>query len=335
MESEKANTPTPPVGVIESLTRGFETVAGSLALILLPLLLDLFLWVGPRLTFRPAFLSYYHDFWEPMVASMDEEVQSGLNQTGDLILELSEDMPDQYLPIFGMPSLMAWREAEPLPFDYLPPVVEMRTPVDVLGVNVLSILAGFVLLGCYIAIIAEKVKSGKAKPGKILSRLPINMIWLGIFFFAAVILLFLVYLPFLLVAVSFALVSDWLAVLVNFLGLLLVLWIGVFVIFTIHGIFLNERGVFRALWDSVRVVQWNMPATLMLFLLIMILSSALSQIWLLAPAHTWMTVLAIGANAFIQTGLIAATFFYFKDRYRYWEESRAEMLAKLEQRRIQ
>ena len=42
--------PTPPVGVIESLTTGFETVASHLGLLLFPALLDLFLWLGPRLS---------------------------------------------------------------------------------------------------------------------------------------------------------------------------------------------------------------------------------------------------------------------------------------------
>ncbi|MBN1122357.1 MAG: hypothetical protein JXJ17_14880 [Anaerolineae bacterium] len=335
MESEKANTPTPPVGVIESLTRGFETVAGSLVLILLPLLLDLFLWVGPRLDFRPAFASYYYDLWEPMVASMDTEMQSGLKQFGDQILELSETMPDQYLPIFGMPSLMAWREAEPLPFGYIPPVWEVRTSVDVLGANVLSLLAGFVLFGCYITVIAERVKSGKTKFGRVLARLPINLIWLGLFFVTAFIILFLIYIPFLLVSASFLLVSELLSAVINFLGLILIFWIAAYVVFTIHGIFLNERGLFRSLWDSIRVVQWNMPQTITLFLLVAILSTALSRIWLLAPVGSWTALLAIGGNAFVQTGLIAATFFYYKDRYRYWQESRAEMLARLEQHRIQ
>jgi hypothetical protein len=335
MESEKANTPTPPVGVIESLARGFETVAGSLVLILLPLLLDLFLWIGPRLDFKPAFLSSYHDFWEPMVAAMDEEMQGSFKQFSDQMLELSETMPNQYLPVFGMPSLMAWRDAEPLPFDYIPPVWEVRTPVDVFGANVLSLLAGFVLFGCYITIIAERVKSEKTKFGRILARLPVNLIWLGLFFAALFIILFLVYIPFLLVSASFLLVSEWLSAVINFFGLILIFWIAAFVAFTIHGIFLNERGLFRSLWDSIRVVQWNTPPTLMLFLLILVLGTALSRIWLLAPANSWMTLLAIGGNAFVQTGLIASTFFYYKDRYRHWQESHAEMLARLEQRRIQ
>ncbi len=334
MESEKANTPTPPVGVIESLAKGFETVAGSLVLIVLPLLLDLFIWVGPRLDFRPAFSASYHDTWEPLLASMDEETQKALKPLGDALLEQSESMPYRYLPVVIMPSLMTWRDAEPLPFNYLPPVWEVADPVEVFGINILSLLVGFVLFGCYMTIIAEKVKGSKNKLGRVLSRLLINLIWLGIFFVAMFFILFLVFMPFFLVSASFLLVSEWLSATINIFGLILVFWIAAYVIFTIHGIYLNERGLFRALWDSIRVVQWNMPPTVLLFLLIVVLGSALSRIWLLAPVDTWMIVLAIASNAFIQTGLITATFYYYKDRYRHWEETRAELLSKLEQSRI-
>ena len=72
MGSENISAPTPPVGVIESFTVGFETVASRLVLLLLPLVLDLFLWVGPRLSYRPAFMSYYEDIWQPTMASFDE-----------------------------------------------------------------------------------------------------------------------------------------------------------------------------------------------------------------------------------------------------------------------
>src|ERR1051326_6269870 len=45
--------PEPPLGIIASITSGFETVNARLELILLPLGLDLFLWLGPHLSIKP------------------------------------------------------------------------------------------------------------------------------------------------------------------------------------------------------------------------------------------------------------------------------------------
>src|SRR5690606_4894026 len=78
MNANNVDAPTPPVGVIESLTLGFETVASRLVLVLLPILLDLVLWVGPRISFGPAVntvVDAYHDrLWKPFVVSVEPEM---------------------------------------------------------------------------------------------------------------------------------------------------------------------------------------------------------------------------------------------------------------------
>jgi hypothetical protein len=109
----------------------------------------------------------------------------------------------------------------------------------------------------------------------------------------------------------------------------------VFLAFTVHGMFLNDRNIIASMWDSMRVVQWNMSSTFGLFLLVLIINTAMRYIWELADPGSWLALAAIGGNSFITTGLIAATFVYFKDRYRYWHEIREELLAELERRRAQ
>ena len=46
-------TPAPPHGIITSLVTGFEAINARLELILLPLALDLWLWLGPHLSVSP------------------------------------------------------------------------------------------------------------------------------------------------------------------------------------------------------------------------------------------------------------------------------------------
>ena len=48
MESTQVELPPPP-GVINSIKAGFDAIAAHITAILLPLLLNLFLWLGPRL----------------------------------------------------------------------------------------------------------------------------------------------------------------------------------------------------------------------------------------------------------------------------------------------
>src|ERR671924_410357 len=53
MAQAPVQMPAPPQGLIASLVSGFETVNARLELILLPLALDVFLWLGPHLSIRP------------------------------------------------------------------------------------------------------------------------------------------------------------------------------------------------------------------------------------------------------------------------------------------
>ena len=50
MNVQKIESLPPPPGVIGSLRAGFDAVSKHIGLILLPVALDIFLWLGPRLS---------------------------------------------------------------------------------------------------------------------------------------------------------------------------------------------------------------------------------------------------------------------------------------------
>jgi hypothetical protein len=331
--SSNHDPPTPPVGVIESLAQGFETVAGHLVLLLLPLLLDVFLWLGPRISLRP----YYSQIWEPLVRQMEQEPENPWAELYGGLAAVVEGMPViQYLPILGMPSLLAGREAASPPFDYVPPTWKIRTTSELMGVNLLSAIGGLILGSLYIAMVAQQVRETRIRLGEIITRLPsllAQLLLLGVLVF---VMLFAILVPFLILGLMLrASFPQWMAELTIVTGMVFVLWIGLFGTFTIHGMFMQRRRLFGAIWDSVRVVQWNLPATVFLVFLVFTLSWALNWVWGLADPGSWLALIAIGGNTFISTGLIAATFVFFKDRYRHWREMRDALLAELERRRAQ
>ncbi len=342
MDRENFAAPTPPVGVIESLSIGFETVAGKLALVLLPLLIDLLLWVGPRVSLAPAIdtvVNAYHDaIWQPMVVSFNPDLASAWPEFSAAITEVLGSTVEQYLPVghaplFGLPVLLAGREAATLPFDYRPVLWQIDSPVGMAGLRLAALAIGLVLGSFYVGLIAEQVRRGRIDLGAAVRRWPRNLMWLALFVVVLPIIMLVVYFPFVVLGAGFALISPVLGVMVDWGGRLLLVWIALFLVFTVHGMFLNGRRLVGALWDSVRVVQWNMSATIMLVLLILLISVALTTVWSLAPAGSWLALAAIAGNAFISTGLLTASFVFFRDRYRYWRELRAELMAELERRR--
>jgi hypothetical protein len=369
MATETIKTPTPPVGVIESLSRGFETVAGYPMLLALPLLLDLLLWVGPRVNFEPAVDTFMdetrHELqqqqaneetmsqWEQFGDLLHEGlgganaqyfpaqvVPTNFGQVIDLILVLSDPQSSlvqarvQSIPLIGTPTTFAAREAADLPFGYSPPVWAIASMSGVLGIKLLAFGIQLVVGTIYLLLIASRVA---AKPINFaaIARLPIVILQIMILGFVLQILLLVVLVPFIILAGGSTLISNFLAGMVLIMGLLIGLWASLFVIFPVHGMLLNRRNILGALWDSFRVVQWNMSSSMMLMLIIAGLNLALGYLWTLSDLGSWIALLAAGGNAFFSTGLIAATFVFYQDRYRYWREMREALLAELQRRRAQ
>ena len=51
MQMQESTIPRPP-GLVATLAKGFDTIANNIAIIILPVMLDLFLWLGPKLRLK-------------------------------------------------------------------------------------------------------------------------------------------------------------------------------------------------------------------------------------------------------------------------------------------
>jgi len=69
METEQGKLPPPP-HLFASLMAGFDSIANHIMVILPPVLLDLFLWLGPHLSLK--------QFVQPVIDSLTTLVSSSL-----------------------------------------------------------------------------------------------------------------------------------------------------------------------------------------------------------------------------------------------------------------
>src|SRR5947207_2670807 len=111
--------PEPPLGVIASITSGFETVNARLELILLPLALDLFLWLGPHLSIRPM-MEKSLNLMRIILARNPPSLQ-GFEASRDRLITFAAEFnlfsvisQPLGLPL-GLPSLMAGRSPSVIP----------------------------------------------------------------------------------------------------------------------------------------------------------------------------------------------------------------------------
>ena len=73
MYVQKLETLPPPPGVLGSLKAGFEAVSSHVILISLPFLLDVFLWLGPRMA--------VNELLGPVYAASFRQIQSTMGST--------------------------------------------------------------------------------------------------------------------------------------------------------------------------------------------------------------------------------------------------------------
>jgi len=311
------------LGVVGVLIAGFETVNTRLDLILLPLALDLFLWLGPHLSIQP------------MVAGVLEQLSAvfgGGAGNPDLIRSFNElhDLLTEYGAAFnlfsalstaplGLPSLMASRAPMEMPTGS-PLVWSLANPVVYLFLMVSLTLAGVFLGTLYFNSIAQQVRDTRISLTRLWTQVWGD--WLQILLVIGLGLVVLVMLgaPLLLLGGLLALLSPFIGSLFTLLGSMVGLWIFIYLGFTLHGIVLQRRNLFLAVWDSVRLVHRNLSATAGLFAVVMLTSAGLSFVWNAPADDSWLLLVGMGGHALVSTALVAATFKFYQDRYRWWQE---------------
>ncbi|NDJ34781.1 MAG: hypothetical protein GYB64_08935 [Chloroflexi bacterium] len=364
--------PTPPVGVIGIISRGFELVADKPILLLFPLLLDLLLLIGPQVDFsellvlveaeghdRIVQISEQAGLPEPVIARQALMAElSALNGgveprympalgvpavvapgiQSSIISGIQPDTPfarDQAPPLldasvwfqFGVPSLLTGRSAHTSPTIILRIGGPLNAALLLTGLR----LCGFALAMVFFMLIAQAVQSSTLSLRKLLAdaprRLLQGLMFAGVLAVITVVTMFI----FWLIALVLSLMNLGGGQLVIGVGTAVKAWIVLFMQFGLHGMLLNDRHLFPAIWDSMRVVQWHLPATLLFLMLIFAIDLVFTQIWLLFDSGFLLLPGLVG-HSVISAGLVAAGFIYFRDRHRHWYEFHTLLVAELKRR---
>ncbi|MEK7327245.1 MAG: hypothetical protein AAB217_18525 [Chloroflexota bacterium] len=321
--------PKPPVGVIESLTTGFEAVASHLGLILFPMTLDVFLWLGPHLSINPIVqksvdLVKSFRFSDPASIEGQKRWAELLQVMGERtnVFTMLSTAP------LGVPSLIAGQLPVALPGGQ-PVILPISNELLFLTLALAFALLGLLLGAIYFNMVGSLLRDGDAKPGlpQTVRRIIINWANLTAFCLIVGVVVVFVSLPAVIFIALLRLLSPFLGELALSMWGALVLWVFAYLAFSLHGMVLKGRGVFGSMWDSIRLVQWNLWAVMGLFILIFLLNWGLGYVWSLPKPDSWLTLAGIAGHAFVSTGLVAATFVFYKDRYRWWAEMRQWLLA--------
>ncbi|MBI5052752.1 MAG: hypothetical protein HZB77_06895 [Chloroflexi bacterium] len=316
----------PPVGVIESLTGGFETAASRLPAVFFPLAFDLFLWLGPRLSINPLIQQLIN------LVNSAPAPDAASDQNRQAIVEMWRIMGEKtnLFTLFstwpvGVPSLMS-AELPTLSPNGKPLLLSLDNGLLMLFFVITFSLIGLLLGAIYYNVLASSLREQPLTLNDLLVRSIINWAKLVVFVLLVMLMGGIISVPFLLVIGLLQLINVGLAAIGVSIWGAMAMWLWIYIAFTWHGMVLRDRSVWGAMWDSMRLVQFNLFPVMGLYILTFVLNWGLGYLWSLPAEDSWLTLAAIGGHAFVSTALVAATFVFYKDRYRWWVEVRSQKI---------
>lgn len=320
MTGNSQTAPLPPK-LLPSLRTGFDAITNHLVLILIPMALDLFLWLGPHLRIQKiiesilAQLLAFNTLQDPAAEEMliaGQEAWTTLAESLNLFSAL------RAYPV-GIPSLMASMFSLDTPAGTAV-IWELNSLIEVVFILIGLTILGLILGTFFYLVVAQATIHGEIRLRQSVQNWP----WAAL----QVILLALIWLA-LLIIISIP--GSCLVSLVALGGfpigqcaLLLysgaILWLFFPLLFSAHGIFIKHANVISSVKASVRITRYTLPTTGLFFLLVLLISKGLDLLWQVPPPTSWLTIIGLAGHAFIVTGLLAASYIYYRDAS-YWVDN--------------
>lgn len=309
MEVSQTQTLPPPPGIINSIRSGFDRIAVHISVILLPVALDLFMWLGPRLQLRALFDSFKADvvsIWQSggMPA---EEIQQGLDFYESAIPGINLFWLLRTFPT-GIPSLLYPHSSSPTPLGS-----SVNWQVGALDFPAwIFLLIGMGWIGgalYYRSVVGVAVP---AEGEKMVSVVPATFQTALISIFSGVVVT-VIGVPVLLILLLIAQAN---AVLANLFMLVISLgsmWMVVPLFFWPHGIFLKKQNVFTSILTSIQLARYTLPTSSLFVLTVFLISFGLNLLWVVPPENSWLTLFGIFGHAYVTTALLASSFIYYHE----------------------
>ncbi|HMN59565.1 MAG TPA: hypothetical protein PJ988_04340 [Anaerolinea sp.] len=325
MDTATPTQSTLPPRLIACLSAGFNLVAGRIYLIFIPVALDLLLWLGPHFRIRQVF--------QPLIADWISTVQAGgsaeiinmlaaVRQLWDVLLERFNLLSFlSTLPV-GVPSLLTGVAPLKNPLGAAP-VYEVTSVSQVFSGFLLFSLLGLLLGSLYFGFVARST----TQPPEPFS-FP-RFIWetgqVLLFVLLLILIVLVLAIPVSLITTILAMISPGLAQLAMlFMGFIL-LWLFIPLVFSPHGVFAAHQNIFRSMLISARMVRMLFPGVGLFLLSALVLTQGMGYLWRIPPETSWLMLAGILGNAYISTGLLAASFVYYRGAVRWVEDLRRNL----------
>lgn len=307
------------MGVIESLSAGYRLVGYRIYLLVVPVALDLILWLAPRLSVETLFdrlAAFYTSVSQ--TGELSGDMLTLTQQAATLIEQAGRGSNLLHMlvssSLLHVPSLII--TLEPVADAH---IYDITNPVLVLG-----LFGGFALLSLlfgvlYLGMLARYLPIGQGEKGDSLRQ----FVYLsGRRWLLTLLYTFLVGFAFFAVYTPAILGISLIMLLLPALGSGLIFLLGglTFVVyfylyFAIIGFVVDDLSIFDAVVRSMRLVRHNFWSTLGFIVLLNLISIGFSLLLgSVAAQQPYGTVMAIVINAYIGTGLAMSILVFYRTR---------------------
>jgi len=306
------------LGVIDSLSAGYRFLGRRIELLIVPILLDLLFWLGPRFSVAPLFqqtaaLYTQVSATEGMpadMADMTKQAATLLSQMGEQSNLLGTLANTTMLHV---PSLMAGSGVS------VGPVIEIHSPLAavflLIGFSLLGVLIGVV----YMNMLARTLPIGDgAKPatfGEFVATVARHFAMIILYVLLIIGVLIVGAIPVTLTVALLSLLNPYIGsmVFMLFSGVVLVLFF--YLYFVTAGVILDDLPLYRAITQSFVTVRNNFWATLGFIVLYTVIMLGFGYLLTTLAALTPIaTIVAILVYAYIGSGLAMALLVFYRTR---------------------
>lgn len=308
----------PPLGVIDALSAGLDAVLRHPWLLLIPLVLDLFLWIGPRIQAPNLYRSV-----EPTLRQMTTEMTSSEGRFAAQELGKAVDR------FFTQYNLFAWLSAGLVGVPVVnssidatlrlvtgsPPIVWQVDGFD----SYLLVLLVLTSSGLFISALFWTGLGGYVRREQLQAARWLQQsfqLWKQLLLLLAIVigLAVMAIFPLSIVMLTIGAFSPALASFVPLLAMGLAAWIVLVCVFTPHGLVLQHMSLSRAIGTSILLVRTNFTPTAGLVVIFIAISFGMGLIWEGVAADSWLRLITMVGNAIIGTGLVVASLLFYQNR---------------------
>ncbi len=317
-------TGTPPK-LFPTLLKGFNTIANHWYLILFPIIMDVGLWLGPKLKVKTLLM--------PFITTMTQNVLKISTPEMMPTAKTYQTLWDQLISQFNLTSML-----RTFPVG-IPSIIARQSPItsplgpgvsyDLPSVNWVFIslgvllLVGFLLGSIYFILVAQVTSPEQNKTS--LKDVFSAYLQSLVMFCLVIILLVLITVPLLMLLSLLSLISLGIGQFFMLVAAFMLLWLLMPLVFSPHGVFVLKQKALPSMLISVRLVRLFLPGTGLFVMTSILISEGLNMLWTLPDPSSWMTLIGIGGHAFIITGLLAASFIYYREGLKWMQDNLQKM----------